>query len=154
MDSGTRGELLDRLAAAIEAAAPTGHPARIAVDGPDAAGKTTLADELAAVFRTRGRKVIRASIDGFHRPRAERYRRGEFSPQGCYHDTFDHEAHGPETLRCSDRPPRSNDDTETATSPPSSCTTPKPGRPTDHAEVIVHNDEPQHPSWEVRRRRP
>jgi len=48
---------------------------RTAIDGPDAAGKTTLADELAVALRERGRDVIRASIDGFHRPRRERYRR-------------------------------------------------------------------------------
>jgi uridine kinase len=33
--------------------------------------------------------VIRASIDGFHRPRAERYRRGRDSPRGYYEDSFD-----------------------------------------------------------------
>src|SRR5919201_5401716 len=68
------------------------HPVRVAIDGVDAAGKTTLADELAAVLRGRGREVIRASIDGFHRPRAERYRRGELSPEGYYHDSFDYNA--------------------------------------------------------------
>src|ERR671936_3199905 len=68
------------------------HPVRVAIDGVDAAGKTTLADELAAVLRGRGREVIRASIDGFLRPRAERYRRGELSPEGYYHDSFDYAA--------------------------------------------------------------
>src|ERR671937_1286035 len=58
------------------------NPVRVAIDGVDAAGKTTLADELAPVLRRRGREVVRASIDGFHRPRAERYRRGELSPEG------------------------------------------------------------------------
>jgi uridine kinase len=68
------------------------HPVRVAIDGPDAAGKTTLADELAAVLRARGREVIRASVDGFHRPRADRYRLGADSPEGYYRDSFDHEA--------------------------------------------------------------
>jgi uridine kinase len=40
------------------------HPTRVAIDGVDAAGKTTLDDELAEVLRERGRGVIRASIDG------------------------------------------------------------------------------------------
>lgn len=62
------------------------------MDGPDAAGKTTLADELAAVLRARGREVIRASVDGFHRPRGDRYRLGADSPEGYYRDSFDHEA--------------------------------------------------------------
>src|ERR687887_2529237 len=65
------------------------HPVRVAIDGPDAAGKTTLTDELAARLRARQRVVIRASIDGFHRPRAERYRRGGESPHGDYNHSFD-----------------------------------------------------------------
>jgi uridine kinase len=43
-------------------------------------------------LRARGRDVIRASIDGFHRPRAERYGRGEDSPVGYYEDSFDYDA--------------------------------------------------------------
>src|SRR5918912_955294 len=68
------------------------HPVRVAIDGPDAAGKTTLADELAAGLRGRGRETIRASIDGFHRPRAARYRRGPGSPERYYEDSFDYAA--------------------------------------------------------------
>jgi uridine kinase len=51
------------------------HPTRVAVDGPPAAGKTTLADELAVVLRAGGRDVIRATIEGFLFPKAQRYRR-------------------------------------------------------------------------------
>jgi uridine kinase len=65
---------------------------RVAVDGPPAAGKTTLADELAVVLRAQGREVIRASIEGFLLPRSQRYRRGEDSAEGCYHDSFDFDA--------------------------------------------------------------
>src|SRR5580704_5788937 len=90
MDKGTRGELLDRLAGTIESVI-TSHPLRVAVDGPPAAGKTTLADELALLLRARGRKVIRASTESFHLPRAQRYRRGEFSPKANYHDSFDYD---------------------------------------------------------------
>jgi uridine kinase len=68
------------------------HTVRVAIDGPDAAGKTTLADELATAVAARGRPVIRASVDDFHRPRAARYRRGRFSPAGFYLDSFDYEA--------------------------------------------------------------
>lgn len=66
------------------------HPLRVAVDGVDGAGKTIMADELAGYLERRGRTVIRASIDGFHRPRAERYARGPDSPEGFYYDSFDH----------------------------------------------------------------
>ncbi len=36
--------------------------------------------------------MVRATIDGFHRPRAERHRRGPSSPEGYYRDSFDHDA--------------------------------------------------------------
>jgi uridine kinase len=87
----SRPELLERLAALIDGVRLV-HPTRVAFDGPDAAGKTILADELAPVLRARGRHVIRASVDGFHRPRARRYARGPDSAQGYYHDSFDHDA--------------------------------------------------------------
>lgn len=61
----------------------------MAVDGVDGAGKTTFAEELAAVLRERGRTVIRASIDGFHAARAVCYRRGRTSPEGFYRDFYD-----------------------------------------------------------------
>ena len=67
------------------------HPVKVAIDGIDAAGKTTLADALARVMRESGQEVIRASIDGFHRPRSERFARGAFSPLGYYEDSFDYE---------------------------------------------------------------
>jgi uridine kinase len=91
MDQGTRDELLSRLAEAVEAVTAT-HPTRVAIDGPPAAGKTTLADELADILRAQGRHVIRATIDDFLFPRAQRYPRGEYSAEGCYHDTHDHAA--------------------------------------------------------------
>lgn len=65
------------------------HPVRVAVDGRTASGKTTLADEVAAELRVRGRVVIRTSVDGLHRPRAERYRQGRLSPEGYLDDARD-----------------------------------------------------------------
>ena len=75
---------LDGLARTI-AALPA--PARVAIDGVDAAGKTTLADELAA--RLPG--CVRISADSFLRPAAERHRLGRESSAGYYRDSFDHE---------------------------------------------------------------
>ena len=43
MDSGTRDELLSRLAEAVPSVV-IAHPTRVAVDGPAAAGKITQAD--------------------------------------------------------------------------------------------------------------
>jgi uridine kinase len=77
--------LADRVSALVRP-----HPIRVAIDGPDTAGKTTLADELAGELARRRREVIRASIDGFHRPRAERYRQGRDSALGYYEDSFDY----------------------------------------------------------------
>lgn len=64
-----------------------GHAVRVAIDGPDCAGKSTLADAVAAELRSH-RPVVRLSIDDFHHPAATRRRRGELSPDGYYHDSF------------------------------------------------------------------
>jgi uridine kinase len=223
MDNGTRNELLSRLAEAV-ASVPAEHPTRVAVDGPPAAGKTTLADELAVVLSAQGRDVIRASVEGFLFPRSQRYRRGEHSGEACYHDSFDYDTlHrvlldplGPGGDRRI-RPAVYDYDTDTALSEPFT-TAPadavllfdgvfllrpelidrwdlrifvsaafgetlgrartrdqalfgsaadverrhrdryRPAqqlyvdaaRPTDHADIVVHNDEPQQPAWEAR----
>jgi len=85
-----RSELLELLAGLLlERESP--HPLRVAIDGPDGAGKTTLADELAELLAGK-RPVIRAGIDGFHNPRELRYRRGADSPEGYFLDSFDYEA--------------------------------------------------------------
>jgi len=65
---------------------------KVGIDGVDGAGKTTLADRLGEVLQARGARVIRASIDGFHNPRALRYARGKTSPEGFYKDSYDLEA--------------------------------------------------------------
>lgn len=64
----------------------------IAIDGVDGAGKTSLADGWAAYLRENGQSVIRASVDGFHRPRQQRYRQGQFSPQGFFEDSYHYPA--------------------------------------------------------------
>jgi uridine kinase len=87
----TRQHTLEQLAQRILALHPP-HPLRVAIDGIDAAGKTTLANELALLLQEQGRVVIRASIDDFQRPRCERYRQGPNSPQGYYEDAFDYPA--------------------------------------------------------------
>ena len=88
---GSRQSLLTALADRLMSVKRS-HPVRAAIDGVDTAGKTVLADELAPVILARGRPIIRASIDGFHRPRAERRRLGPDSPEGYYRDSFDYAA--------------------------------------------------------------
>ncbi|MFG1815751.1 cytidylate kinase family protein [Kribbella sp. NPDC049174] len=225
MDNGTRSELLSRLAEAVGSVA-NGHPTRVALDGPPAVGKTTLADELAVVLRAQGRDVIRATIEEFLTPRSQRYRRGEDSAEGCYHDSFDFDAlHrvlldplGPggdrrfqqavydkvtdtalsESVMTAPadavllfdgvflmRPElidrwdlrifvsaafektlaraRTRDQTSTRSATeverryrsryiPSQQFYFDTVRPTDHADIIVHNDDPQHPAWEARQK--
>ncbi|MET8348626.1 uridylate kinase [Micromonospora sp. NPDC005206] len=222
MDQGTRDEVLGRLAEAV-GSVTAAHPTRVAIDGPPAAGKTTLADELAVVLRTQGHDVIRATIDDFLFPRTQRYPRGEYSAEGCYFDAHDYEALNRVLLDPlgpgGDRRFQSavyNHTADTALSPPVT-TAPADAvlvfdgvflmrpelidrwdlrifvstalektvdravtrerrvssradverrwreryipsqqlyyatvRPTDHVDVIVHNDEPQQPAWETR----
>jgi uridine kinase len=62
----------------------------VAVDGRDGAGKSHFADDLAATLRSKGHVVFRASLDDFHKPRVERYRRGRDSAEGFYHDSYDY----------------------------------------------------------------
>ncbi|MGK5519291.1 uridylate kinase [Micromonospora sp. URMC 107] len=224
MSQGSRNEVLGRLAEAV-GSITVAHPTRVAIDGPPAAGKTTLADELAVILRDQGRDVIRATIDDFLFPRAQRYPRGEYSAEGCYFDTHDYDSlnrvlldplgpGGNRSYRCAvyDRT------TDTALSPPATTATAdavlvfdgvflmRPElidrwdlrifvstalektvdravvrergassraeverrwreryipsqqlyfatvRPTDHVDIIVHNDEPQEPVWETRKR--
>jgi uridine kinase len=90
-DARRRSAVIDELARRI-AAEVRPHPLRVALDGRSAAGKTTLADELAGPIKRLGRPVIRASVDGFLRPAAERRRRGSLSPEGYYLDTVDYPA--------------------------------------------------------------
>jgi uridine kinase len=68
------------------------HPTRVAIDGVDAAGKTILANELVQPLARLGRRVIRASVDGFHQPASHRYERGALSPEGYYLDSYDYDA--------------------------------------------------------------
>ncbi|MDG4762132.1 uridylate kinase [Micromonospora sp. WMMD710] len=224
MNQGTRDELIGHLAEAV-GSVTVAHPTRVAIDGPPAAGKTTLADELAVVLRDQGRDVIRATIDDFLFPRARRYSRGEYSAEGCYFDTHDYDALnrvlldplGPDGERrfhhsAYDRT------TDAALSPPamtagaddvllfdgvfllrpelidrwdlrifvstaldktvdravirerrvsSQADVERRWReryipsqqlyfttvhPTDHADIVVHNDDPQRPAWEIRHR--
>lgn len=85
-----RAAAVGRLAEMI-VALERAHPVRVALDGVDGSGKTTLGDDLGRALRARGRPCVRASGDGFHRPPDERYRQGRRSPDGYFEDAFDFE---------------------------------------------------------------
>jgi uridine kinase len=87
----SRVQVLECLASRVSAIR-LAHPTRVAIDGIDASGKTHLAKELAELLVAQGRKVITASLDGFHHPRQIRYRLGSLSPEGYYQDSFDYDA--------------------------------------------------------------
>ena len=86
-DAGRRAAVLYRLARMITGIERP-HPVRVGVDGFSAAGKSTLADELAAAVVDHGRTCLRADLDDFKRPRAER----PPGPAGFYHGAFDLDA--------------------------------------------------------------
>ncbi|GAA2036132.1 nucleoside/nucleotide kinase family protein [Pseudokineococcus marinus] len=86
--AGARAELLGELATEVDALRPDPY-VRVAVDGVDGAGKSVLAGELAGALRARGRVVVHASVDGFHRPRDQRHARGRQDPEGFYRDSYD-----------------------------------------------------------------
>ena len=65
---------------------------RVAVDGLTAAGKTSFSHELAEALSRAGRPVLRASLDDFKRPWAERHRYDRESGSGYYRNAFDYDA--------------------------------------------------------------
>jgi uridine kinase len=71
---------------------PVDRIIRVGIDGVDGAGKTMFATELAYKLQTSGRPVIRATVDGFHNPRAIRYARGRSSPEGYFADSYNYAA--------------------------------------------------------------
>jgi len=87
-----RSALVSALAEQVLGKQSPGAFRRVGVDGVDGAGKTWLADELAAAVHDRGAPVERVSIDGFHNPRDVRYRRGRDSPDGFFRDSYDYES--------------------------------------------------------------
>ncbi len=85
-------QVIDRVAAYLMAEHPGDRPLRVGVDGITAAGKTTWATEVTAELSTHGRSALHLTLDGFHHPRARRYRQGRTSPAGYYADAYDVEA--------------------------------------------------------------
>lgn len=80
-----------QLVAARIPASNDGRCPRVGIDGPDGAGKTYFADELAALLRAQRRSVVRVSLDDFHNTRDVRYRRGRDSPEGFWADSYNYE---------------------------------------------------------------
>ncbi|WP_426506061.1 uridylate kinase [Dactylosporangium sp. McL0621] len=87
-----RQQVLDELARRV-LAPRLDHPARVGIDGHSAAGKTTLADELAAVLRgSTTRPVLRVAVDHFKRHVDRRTQYPPGSPESYYFEMFDVDA--------------------------------------------------------------
>ena len=85
-----KNDVLDELAAEILHNYGKSR-AIVAIDGVDGAGKTHFASDLAEAFKRANHPVLRASIDDFNRPRAERQARGADSPEAFYRDKYDYD---------------------------------------------------------------
>jgi uridine kinase len=81
-------DLVRRLATAVTGLSRLHDRVLVGIDGPDGEGKTTLAGRLSDALR---RPTQQACVDGFSRPRAQRHRRGELSPDGYHLDSFDYQ---------------------------------------------------------------
>lgn len=86
-----REELLVDLAGRV-LALPVDRPQLVAIDGMSCVGKTSLADELAAIVDGAGRPVVRVSYDDFHHPSDVRHRRDRLSAEGYLLDSYDADA--------------------------------------------------------------
>ncbi|WP_165069554.1 nucleoside/nucleotide kinase family protein [Marisediminicola senii] len=64
----------------------------LAVDGAHGAGQAAFADDLADALKSSGAHTVRASLDDFQRPRADRVLRGADSSEGQYLDCYDYSA--------------------------------------------------------------
>lgn len=88
----TRAALLDHLTEAIIGLRRP-EPTLVAIDGRSAAGKTTLADNLASYLRAAGRPALRCELDDFHPP-GHKHRRATrpYTPETYYSEGYDYAA--------------------------------------------------------------
>lgn len=89
-------DVVEQVAAQVERLRGSCPRVLVAIDGPDAAGKTRFADALAARLRA---PVHRVSADDFQNPAEVRRSRGDLSPEGYYRETVDVARLGAELLR-------------------------------------------------------
>lgn len=85
-----RTRVVTELLTELQSVRPGGR-ALVALDGFDGVGKTHLADELVGLAPVAGRPVVGVSIDGFHRPKAERIAAGT-GAEGFYRGSYRYDA--------------------------------------------------------------
>ncbi|MGI5183778.1 uridylate kinase [Dactylosporangium sp. CA-152071] len=92
MRSAARRQVVDGLADRI-LALRLEHPTRVGIDGHSAAGKTTLADEVATALRGKtARPVLRVAVDHFKQHVDLRTRYPSGSPESYYFEMYDVDA--------------------------------------------------------------
>ncbi len=170
MDQGTRAETLGRLAEAVGSVA-VAHPARVAIDGPPATGKTTLNPVLLDPLGPGGRSTLPtrglrphhgycAVPAGLHCPRRRRAGfMGVFLMRPELIDRWDLRSFVSTALETTcdravirERRVLSRAEVERRWRErhiPSRQFYFATVRPSHHADIIVHNDEPQQPVWET-----
>lgn len=84
-----------------------GTPFRVAINGIQGTGKTVFASKLTHYLQAQSCHAIHISIDGYHHPRAMRYRQGRDSAQGYYDDCYNETAFVDKVLRASQATPAS-----------------------------------------------
>jgi uridine kinase len=89
-EGGDRDALVARIASEIPR--KTSGYVLVAVDGTDGSGKTTFAEKLAAELRHQRRETVMIPADNFLNPSQVRYRRGRWSPEGFWLDSYDYPA--------------------------------------------------------------
>lgn len=90
----TTTDARDAVVAAVAQRAAANLPGRIlvAIDGRTGAGKTSFGHELAEQLAAQGLTVLRASLDDFKRPWADRHLYDRESGEGYYRNAFDYDA--------------------------------------------------------------
>ncbi|NND01691.1 MAG: uridine kinase [Acidimicrobiia bacterium] len=88
-----RERLLSDLADWISSRMVPQRPTLVAIDGVDAAGKSSFSNLLAPMLGRAGVAIVQVSVDGFHNPAAVRHSRATVEPAlSYYEDSFDYEA--------------------------------------------------------------
>ncbi len=86
----TKKNLLNQIAETI-GFIQKNSPILVCIDGVDGAGKSYFAKDLADEFGGSDKEVILASVDHFHNPRDVRYKKGNNSAEGFYHDSYNYD---------------------------------------------------------------
>ncbi len=79
----------------------TQSPVRVAINGIEGAGKTTLSKKLVEFLKAANHEAHHVGIDGFHNPKTIRYQQGRDSADGYYEDAYNEAAFVEQVLKAS-----------------------------------------------------